>query len=188
LITSTYRPYPEYEKHKSIDKTRSRFVSAFTHLFFEMLNFGDELRTLEKIGKNTGYSASETFKDSVRQSIRIESNSLGEQDKHQFRVKINARKLGDLLANYLDGTVIAQSRRRTPNNAPKLFFVGELLNLGHDIEISFHFNRAENKVGFLKSHRPQRTKETWLETVLIRAINAMDNSIVFADLEGDHDR
>ena len=152
-----------------------------------MLNFGDELRTLEQIGKAT-YSPSETFKDSVRQSMQIQCNSLGEQDKHQFRVKINARKLAQLLANYLDGNIVAESRRRTPTHAPTLWFVGELLNLGHDIEISFHFDRAENKVGFLKSHSPQQTKETWLETVLIRAINAMNGSIVFQDLEGSDDR
>lgn len=152
-----------------------------------MLNFGDELRTLEKIGKNTGYSASATFKDCVRQSMRIECNSLGEQDRHQFRVKINTRKLGDLLTNYLDGNIVAASRRRTPNNAPKLWFVGELFNLGHDIEVSFHFTRETNRVSFVKTHRPRRSRETWLENVLMRAVEQMNRSIVFADLEGDHD-
>jgi len=149
-----------------------------------MLSFGSELSTLERIGKNTGYSASETFKDCVRQSMRIDANSLGQQDKLHFRVKINGQRLSELLSNYMDGHVIAESRRRNPNRSPKLLFVGELLSLPYDIEVSFHFDRAENKIGFLKSHRPQRTKETWIEHILIRAVNAMDNSLIFADLEG----
>ncbi len=183
MITSTYKPYPSYQKHKCIDNTRSRFVSAFTHLFFEMLNFGDELRTLEKIGKNTGYSASETFKDCVRQSLQIQCNSLGEQDKHHFRVIINAQKLSNILSNYMDGNVLSESRRRNPNCSPKLFFVGELFNLGHNIEVSFHFDREQNKVSFIKTHRPLRAKETWLEKILINAVHSMDNSLIFAKLE-----
>jgi len=147
-----------------------------------MLSFGSELSTLERIGKNTGYSASETFKDTVRQSMRIECNSSG--DKHQFRVRIKGRKLSDLLNNYLDGNVVAEARRRNETHKPELLFIGELLNLEYDIEVSFHFNREKNKVSFIKTLRPLRTKETWLENVLISAVNAMDNSLIFADLEG----
>jgi hypothetical protein len=185
MITSTYRPYPEYQTHKNIDKTRSRFANALTYLFFEMLSFGSELSTLERIGKNTGYSASATLKDCVKQSMRTECNSSG--DKHQFRVKIKGRKLSDLLNNYLDGNVISESRRRNQTRTPELLFVGELLNLEYDIEVSFHFNREENRVSFIKTHRPLRTNETWLEKILLRAVNAMDDSIVFTDLGGDHD-
>lgn len=187
MITSTYKKHPEHQ-NKDIDNTRTNFASSLKFLFFQMLSFGSELSTLEKIGKNTGYSASETFKDAVRQSMRLDCNALGEQDRHQFRVIINTQKLSDLLNNYMDGLVISESRRRNPNCSPKLSFVGELLNLGHNIEVSFHFDRAANKVGFLKSHRPLRQKETWLENVLIRAINAMDNSLIFAELEGGNDR
>ena len=38
MITNTYKPYPEFQKHKRIDKIRNRFVGGMSHMFFGRLN------------------------------------------------------------------------------------------------------------------------------------------------------
>ena len=185
MITNTYKPYPEYQKHKRIDKIRNRFVGGLSHMFFHKLETSPQLKALEAIGKNTGYSAAATFMDVIRQCVTVHINDTNRQHRLQFRVMIKATQLSDLLANTMDGSVIANARRRNPNKEAELAFVGECLDLPNDIDLSFIFDRDENKIHFLKSATPIKHR-TWIEDRLTYAINTMDDSIHFAlPEEGD---
>ena len=167
MLTSICGSCPPYQQQRNSERTQQRFISSFTYLFHQMLSFGDRLKEFDQHDNSQEYPASETFKNCVRQSMRINCDSSAHENQHQFNVTISAKKLSDLLSASL----------------PQVASVNELVISHYDIEVIFRFSGDTNRVSHIKSFRPAQIKEAWLENVLIRAIRAMDNSIVFAEFE-----
>ena len=167
MLTSNCGSCPPYQQQRNSERTQRRFISSFTYLFHQMLSFGDRLKQFDQHDNRQEYPASETFKNCVRQSMRINCDSSAHENQHQFNVTLSAKKLSELLSASL----------------PQVPFENELVMSQYDIEVNFRFSKDTNRVSHIKSFRPAQFKEAWLENVLIRAIKAMDNSIVFADLE-----
>jgi hypothetical protein len=167
MLASTCGSCPPYQQQRNSERTQNRFISSFTYLFHQMMSFGDRLKEFDQHDNRQEYPASETFKNCVRQSMRINCDSSAHENQHQFNVTISAKKLSDLLSASL----------------PQVASVNELVISHYDIEVIFRFSGDTNRVSHIKSFRPAQIKEAWLENVLIQAIEAMDNSIVFADLE-----
>ena len=167
MLTSTCGSCPPYQQQRNLERTQNRFISSFTYLFHQMLSFVDRLKQFDQHDNSQEYPASETFKNCVRQSMRIYCDSSAHENQHQFNVTISAKQLSDLLSASL----------------PQVASVNEWVISHCDMEVHFRFSRDTNRISHIKSFRPAQFKEAWLENVLIRAIKAMDNSIVFADLE-----
>ena len=178
-VAEIYRAYSTgVNEHNATIKRR--FVELFTFTLFSWIEHDECVSRLDRISQKTASNGSLKLLEAIRQALTIHVGETNVAGRYHVRVNVKSRQLNDLLVDVLDGNVIAAAKNRTQQEPPELAFINELITARDDIVIQCVFDEGQNTIEHItRVNRKTRTKETWLEAHIIRALENCHGSIVF---------
>lgn len=162
------------------DKVRQRIRQGLWSSIHSSLITDEASRRLdEACGDDVTFNLntlSQAFSEATSFDVRPVRSGV---DVYHVRVTVNTNRIKNHILDRIGHRLHAMTQRRSPDHAPPLAFLDELARATTNAVITFSFNVNTNTVTNIHTISKKTRHRTWLDNVLLGAIEQFNGSVWF---------
>ena len=123
-----------------------------------------------------------TLARSLEQAITFDVRPVRQNTSYfHIRITVNMNRIKNHIGDRIGHRLHAMTRRRSPDAIPPLGFLDELARASTNEMITFSFQTDTNTVNNIHTITKKTRHRSWLQNVLLRAIDQFNGSIWFME-------